>query len=130
MKTLYIQVLPETIPCWYCAQPCQRAAISEQTMEYECQKHLPLEVMFRCVQHKVGGPNWFFNVVKLTLKDWRLHWNFYSGNTAQLEKQMPERRNKNGSYWKTVYIEVPASFITTSPIEQLRSYLNLYKVWS
>ena len=130
MKTLYIQDPPETIPCWYCAQPCQRGTMSETIMEYECQNHLPLEVMFRCVQHQVDGPNWFFNVVKVTLKDWRLAWNFYAGDIAQLEKQMPERRNKNGSYWKTVYSEVPASFITTSPIEQLRSYLNLYKVWS
>ncbi len=127
-NTMYIEVPPDTVPCIYCGDVCIKTQQHDTVVEYFCNNHGEAEVMFRCVQHKIDGPNWFFNVVKVTRNGWRLAWNFYSGKSADLEKFIPAEDRKWGSHWRQVQ-KVPAIFLY-SPIKMISSFLNLYRVFS
>ncbi len=127
-KTLYIESPPDTVLCIYCGNICAKTQPYDSIIEYFCNNHDNVEVMFRCAQHKIDGPNWFFNTIKVTRNGWRISWNFYSGNWAGLEKFIPAEDRKWGSHWRQVH-KIPAIFLY-SPINTISSYLNLYRVFS
>lgn len=127
-KTLYIESPPDTIPCAYCGEDCIKTQPYTEIVEYFCNNHGDVEVMFRCAHHKIEGPNWFFNGVKVTRDGWRLSWNFYAGKLAWVEKFVPAQDRKWGSHW-TKAGEIPALFLY-SPVKMISSFLNLYRVFS
>jgi hypothetical protein len=129
MKTIYIDNPPDTISCIYCGNECIKTHPYGVIVEYFCNNHGDTEVMFRCVQHLIEGPNWFFNVIKVTRGKWRLSWNFYAGPWAWLEKLVPHEERKWGEHWAPVLTKIPAVFLQSN-IKIVSSFLNLYRVFS
>lgn len=143
---LYIQEPPQSIPCWYCGLPCEifnedlrrwpNSKFNDYTKwEYECTRHLPLQVIVSCVKHEVEAPNWFFNRIIVQYDKLRLYWNFYAGPWVHIEQYV---RNKMGSSeWKFISIQdwppkwetYPPEFLNQDP-SRLLAFFKLYKVWS
>ena len=130
-ETLYFHSPPETVNCWYCGHICHPSDHEQiHGVAYYCTHHEPLTVMFRCTQHKIDEPNWFFNTVRVTYKEkgLRLDHNFYAGPRATLEKFIPAQDRKWGSHWKGIEI-LSSDILVATDIRSIYSYLNLYKVW-
>jgi hypothetical protein len=86
---IYMKEPPKSVECWYCKGPCYPDTVSQFGVAYYCFNHKPLEVFFRCVKRSVQPqetPSWFFNTIRITLKNLRLDHNFHSGTLCQLEK--------------------------------------------
>jgi hypothetical protein len=131
-QTLYIKQPPEQIPCWFCQQPCLAINPGMHRIEYWCHHHPGILVSVTCVKHDLPQDNcWFFNRIAVEITNYRLYWNFYSGNKVSLEHK---RKKKDGSReytfsavslvpWPPTFKTYPNTIFSNSP-QQLRALLH------
>ena len=126
--TIFLKEPFDSVPCLYCEQPCQKTVCdADRELRYYCQHHAPLEIFYRYV--RTGEQGWFFNTVRITLKDLRLDYHPCVGEVVRLERLIPALHKCWGSHWKTIFT-LPFNALLTFSIKQIYSFLNLYKVWS
>ena len=134
---LAIDHFPESIPCWYCGEPCPNEWDKwdgSQRVEYRCSRHPPLDVEVTCVRQSLDRP-WFFNRIAVTdlssPTKLQLHWNYYSGDRVHL-RYIPKKQTCHTfvaiQNWPPIWQTYPSTFLNQTP-DKLIKFFKLYRTF-